>query len=193
MEFALFMATFLVTLNFSMVPGIITGVVLSILILLYRAAYPHIAILGRLTGLTEFRNVKRFKELELWEDTCILRVDAPLTFINIQFVKEFIEERVEKHSEVNRVLLDASAISHIDASATQGLSDLVQTLDEKQVEVMIAGLVGPVRDSLHKTGLLQEIGEEHIFLTLNDALESLGQEESYAHREKALQHGQLSR
>lgn len=83
-EFALLMATFLVTLNFSMVPGIVTGVVLSILILLYRSAYPHIAELGRLKGHIEFRNVNRFKDLVTYENTLIIRIDASLSFINIQ-------------------------------------------------------------------------------------------------------------
>ncbi len=189
-EFGLLMATFLVTLNFSMVPGIVTGVILSILVLLYRTAYPHIAILGKLKGNTEFRNVKRFADLEIWEDKLILRVDAPITFINIQYVKEFIEQEIDQHAHLKEIVLDASAISQIDASASQGLTDLMHSLKEKGIKLMVAEVVGPVRDTLHKTGLLKEIGESNVFLTVHDALVSPETDET-TRRERALQHGEL--
>jgi SulP family sulfate permease len=188
MEFGLLAATFLVTLNFSMVPGIITGVILSILILLYRSAYPHIAQLGRLKGQKEFRNIKRFKELELWEDKLIIRVDAPISFINVQFVKEYIEESLEKLPAVKYILLDASAISQIDASAIAGISDLIQGMKEKKVCLILTDVVGPVRDTLYNTGLLKEIGTHNIFLTLNNAIEGLMESHIHESNELALQH-----
>lgn len=190
-EFALLIATFLITLNFSMVSGILTGVVLSILMLLYHAAYPHIALLGRIHGQSEFRNIKRFKDLEVWDDRLILRVDAPLTFINIQYVKEYIEQKLEDDPLVRSVLLDASAVSKIDATASQGLRDLLETFNEKGIRLLVAELVGPVRDSLYDTGLLDEIGEKNIFLTVNNALEYSDKERESQYRDRAIQHGEI--
>lgn len=191
LEFLLLIVTFLVTLNFSMVPGIVTGVVASILILLYRSAYPHMAQLGRLKGRTEFRNVKRFTELEVWEDKVILRVDAPLTFINIQYVKSYIEEFVATHPLVRTIILDAAAISQIDASAVEELSSLLTDLRKQEKKLLLTDLVGPVRDTLFRTGLIDRIGAFNIYLTLNDALEA-GDEKEYLRREDALQHGELN-
>ncbi|MEL7146287.1 MAG: sulfate permease [Bacteroidota bacterium] len=187
-EFGLLMATFLVTLHFSMVPGIVTGILLSIVVLLYRAAYPHIAVLGRLKGHTEFRNIKRFADLEIWEDKLILRVDAPITFINIQYIKEFVEQEMAKHTDLKLVVIDASAISQIDASACQELTGLVRTLHEKDIRLVLAEVVGPVRDTLYKTGLLSEIGMTNIFLTVHDALEASSESAEYTRRSRALQH-----
>lgn len=187
-EFGLLLVTFLITLNFSMVPGIVSGVVLSILILLYRAAYPHIAQLGRLKGQGEFRNIKRFRDLEVWEDKAILRVDAPLTFINIQNIKDYIETLLEENPKINEVILDASAISQVDASAAQGIADLLETLQEKKIQLLLSDVIGPVRDTLHRTGLLSIIGEENIYLTLNDAINA-SPNGDYRYRDIALQHG----
>jgi SulP family sulfate permease len=187
-EFGLLLVTFLITLNFSMVPGIVSGVVLSILILLYRAAYPHIAQLGRLKGQSEFRNIKRFRDLEVWEDKAILRVDAPLTFINIQNIKDYIETLLEENPKINEVILDASAISQVDASAAQGIADLLETLQEKKIQLLLSDVIGPVRDTLHRTGLLSIIGEENIYLTLNDAINA-SPNGDYQYRDIALQHG----
>mgnify|MGYP001799517813 CR=1 FL=1 len=186
-EFVLLLITFVVTLHFSMVPGIITGVVSSILLLLYRAAYPHIAILGRLKGQREFRNIRRFEELETWQDKLILRVDAPITFINIQYIKDFIEKGLKSAPSCDTVLIDASAISHLDASAIESLDRLIESLHDQQIRIEMAALVGPVRDTLFRTGLIQKIGEENIFLTLNNAIEY----SASPHRDVALQHGEV--
>lgn len=190
-EFGLLMATFLVTLNFSMVPGIVTGVVLSILILLYRAAYPHIAKLGRMKGQTDFRNVKRFRELELWEDKLIIRIDSSITFINIQYIKDFVEEELSRHPTIREVILDAASVSHLDATGLQGLTDLLKVFEEKGIKLVLTDVIGPVRDILHETGLLQVIGESNIYLTLNDAIESA--DADYPKRSAAIQHGMISK
>lgn len=192
MEFCLLMVTFLVTLNFSMVSGIVTGVILSILILLYKAAYPHVAILGRLKGHAGFRNIKRFKDLETWEDKLILRIDASLAFINIQFLKDYLEEALANNSNVSKIIIDASAISYLDATAVQGLLDIIQKLKEKGVLLLLTDVIGPVRDILYTTGLLQKIGINNVYLTLNDALENM-EKLDYQNRAIALQHGLIEK
>lgn len=191
LEFGLLLATFLVTLQFSMVPGIVTGVVLSILIILYKAAYPHVAQLGRLKGKAEFRNIKRFDGLEIWDDKLIIRIDAPITFINIQYVKDYIDQALNNNPNITQVLLDASAMSYIDASATQGMTDILNSLKEKGILLIFAELIGPVRDVLYKTGFLKEVGLENIYLTINDALLSQVREGEYPHYEAATQHGDV--
>lgn len=188
-EFGILLVTFLVTLNFSMVPGIVTGVALSILYLLYKSAYPHIAILGRLKGQTEFRNIKRFNDLELWEDKLIIRIDAPLTFINIQFIKEYIETHLNESEKINEVLIDASSVSHIDATALLSLKDLLNMLAAKGIKLILCDVIGPVRDVLFDTGLLKVIGEENVYLTLHDAIENKTKGIDYKNRETAIQHG----
>lgn len=187
-EFLLLLATFLVTLNFSMVPGIVTGIVLSILVLLYKAAYPHIARLGRVKGYHEFRNITRFEELEVWENLLILRVDAPLTFINIQYFKEYVENTIQdSEDKIDTVILDAGPISHLDATASLGLKDLLEFLKEKHIRFVLCDLIGPVRDTLHRTGLIDIIGKENIFFDLNEAVSFITTQEGEGHKEYALQ------
>ncbi len=187
-EFTLLLVTFLVTLHFSMVPGIVTGIVLSILVLLYKAAYPHIAKLGRIRNHREFRNLSRFKDLEKWDDLLILRVDAPLTFINVQTFKDYVEDNVaQSSSAIKTVILDAAPVNYLDATATQGLKDLLSFLKEKDIRFMICDVIGPVRDTMYKTGLMQLLGEENIFFNLNEAVENATGNTSEYLKEYALQ------
>jgi len=188
-EFVLLIITFLVTLNFSIISGITSGVILSVLMLLYRAAYPHIAILGRLKGRPEFRNVKRFSDLEVWEDRLIIRVDAPLTFINIQFLKDFLETELTKNEKIKTIIIDAASISYMDATAAQGLTAIIETLKARGVELLLTDVIGPVRDILFKTGLLKEIGTDNIYLSLNNAIEKPEGNGNCQDGAAALQHG----
>lgn len=189
-EFVLLFVTFIITLSFSMVPGIVSGVVLSILILLYRAANPHIAVLGRLRGRTEFRNVKRFSDLEVWPDKLIVRVDAALTFINIQFLKDFLELELSRNKDIKAVIIDAASVSYVDATAALGLTEIVHNLKQRQIDLLLTDVIGPVRDILFRTGLLKEIGVDNIYLSLNDAIERASHLR-YQNREAAIQHGLL--
>ncbi len=187
LEFALLIATFLVTLNFSMVPGIVTGIVLSILILLYKLAYPHIARLGRVRGHHEFRNVKRFKDLEVWDHVMILRIDAPLTFINIQYFKEYIEDRVKESADLETIILDAGPMSHMDATAANGLKELLTYLKEKNIEFLMCDLIGPVRDTLKRTGLKEILNEQNVFFDLNEAVKYVTTHQQGDYKDFALQ------
>lgn len=187
-EFLLLVATLLVTLNFSMVSGIVTGIILSILILLYRSAYPHIAKLGRVRGHHKFRNTARFDDLEEWENILVLRLDATLTFINIQYFKEYVERSVQDSgSEIEKIILDAGPISNLDATAAQGLKDLLSHLSKQNIEFLICDLIGPVRDTLYQSGLIDLIGKKNIFLCLEDAIEFAVENKASMYDEYALQ------
>ncbi len=169
-EFTLLLITFLVTISWSMIPGIVTGIVLSILILLYKAAYPHLAELGRLKDHHEFRNIRRFEDLEQWEELLILRVDAPFTFINIQYIRDAINKALQRKPSTHTVILDGGPVNHLDATATEGLKDLLRSLKERNISVLFCDFIGPVRDVMQRSGLAENIGEEHIFIDLNEAV-----------------------
>ena len=169
-EFALLLTTFLITLQFSMVPGIVSGIILSILILLFKAANPHMAILGRVKGVGEFRNVKRFKDLELWDEVFVIRVDAPFAFVNIQTIKDKILNEALNRRSLKYVVIDAGSVAYVDATAVAGLRDLIESLEQKQIKVLFAEVIGPVRDAFYRNNLVPENSEEFFFLTTDNAV-----------------------
>ena len=171
-EFLILLATFLVTLNIGMITGIVTGIVISILLFLYKAAYPHVARLGRIKGHHEFRNIKRFSNLETWDTIAIIRIDAPLSFINIQEIREYMNKMIQNEPKLEEIIIDAGPVSHLDASASDGLQELLVLLNEKGIRVVLCDVIGPVRDTMKQTGLTKIIGEENLFLSINEALDN---------------------
>ena len=68
------LVTFLGVLAYGVEAGLIMGVLLSVLLYLWRTGHPNIAIVGRLPHSTEFRSIERHK-VETWPDILLVRVD----------------------------------------------------------------------------------------------------------------------
>jgi SulP family sulfate permease len=95
-DFVLLMISFVVTLTVGIEEGILSGVILSLAVILYKSTTPHIAILGRIKGTRKFLNVNRFTDAEQRKDVLIVRFDDRLYFANVNFFKEKMENLIHK-------------------------------------------------------------------------------------------------
>ncbi|GGG40826.1 sodium-independent anion transporter [Croceivirga lutea] len=172
-EFFLLIATFIITLTIGIKEGILIGVLLSLLIMVYRTSVPHVAILGKIKGMDYFKNIKRFTEgVENPEEILMLRFDAQLYFANAAFFKKTIEQQVEKKGNaLQYIILNAEAINYIDSTAVLMLQTVVEELKQKNITFKIAGSIGPTRDIIHKSGLVNVIGQENIYVRTAEAYE----------------------
>ncbi len=172
-EFLILVFTFLATLFLGIKEGILLGVLFSLLHLVYRTSKPHYAILGKIENTPYFRNVKRFPEMAtVREDLLILRFDGQLYFGNIQFFKTLVEEEIrKKQSTIKGFVLNAEAIHYIDATATSQLITLFENLQEKGVRILIAGAIGPTRDRIFKSKLINTLKPKNLFINTEDAVQ----------------------
>ncbi|HDZ13484.1 MAG TPA: STAS domain-containing protein, partial [Pricia sp.] len=172
-EFFLLLATFLITLTVGIKEGILLGVLLSLVLLVYRISMPHIAVLGRVPNTHYFKNVERFNDtVQMYDDFLILRFDAQLYFGNKDYFKNELEKQIEKKGPALKfIILNAEAINYIDSSAVHLLRQTLQELKNKGIQFVVAGAIGPTRDILYSSGLIKDIGTEHIFVTTYEAFE----------------------
>lgn len=172
-EFVLLLITFVVTLTVGIKDGILMGVLLSLLLLVYRTSRPHIAILGRIKGSNYFKNVLRFNEdTEVFDDFLIIRFDAQLFFGNKDYFKKELQRHIKTKGEtLKHIILNAEAINYIDSSAVHMLRQVIDELKRKNIQLIIAGAIGPTRDILYSSGLISDIGKENLFVRTNDAFE----------------------
>lgn len=169
-DFLMLLVTFLATLIFGIKEGIGLGVLLSLVMMIYRSTRPHVARLGRLPGTHDYRNIERFKEIEIRDDLLVVRYDAQLYFANATHFSETLRSMVARHRP-QLVVLDCGSISSIDATALQELEELVKSLLDEGVMICFAGLIGPVRDFLTKTGFISKLGIDHFFLDVQAAVD----------------------
>lgn len=162
-DFAMLMITFVVTGTLGIEIGIVSGMVLSLLVVIYRASNPHIATLAKVPGTNYFRNTSRFDNLEEREDVLMVRIDGPIYFANLNFIKKKLDKWVDAKKELRSVILNFESIPSVDSSGAHELEDWIKDWKSKGIQVYITGVRGPVRDILFKWHIIHEIGEDHLF------------------------------
>ena len=172
-DFWLFMITAIVTLAVGIEQGILAGVALSILALVYRTSYPHMAELGRIDDTDIFRNVNRFSSANALPQTLIYRIDAPLFFGNINYVKDKIESRIQNGEDINKLVLHFGSVQRVDSSAIHAILDLIEELKSSGVTIIFTDVIGPVRDIFAINKVVEKAGRENFYLSLNDMVESV--------------------
>ncbi|MDV2581633.1 SulP family inorganic anion transporter [Alkalibacillus haloalkaliphilus] len=162
--------TFLATLLTSIETGILTGIVFSLVVFIWRSAYPHVAELGYLEQEGVYRNIERFPEAKTFPNTIIFRIDEALYFANIAFLENKLEKLLDKKPDTNRIILDFSAVNDMDAVAIDELDELIQEYDDYGVEVNIANMKGPVKDLVKKAGWYDKHEDRIQYLSINQCV-----------------------
>jgi len=173
-DFWMMMVTFTGTLFLGIGPGIGIGVLLSLAWIIFETSYPHHAELGKVSGTHVFRNVLRFKDLEIAEGVLIFRFDAPLFFANIDRFREVLTEYKNRRKDpIDTIIIDMESIHSIDSSALDIFAELVEESGKENIRIVLAEVKGPVRDKFYKSGLTKQLGEKHFFVTVDDAFKSI--------------------
>lgn len=171
-DFYMMLLTFVVTLLLGIEEGVFAGVLFSVLMILYRNSKPGITTLGRLPGSPYYRNMERFPDALEVAGFKIIRLDSQLFFANASYFKDFIENIIAGNSSIEVLIIDGSGISDIDSSGLHMLEETHALLKSKNIHLYFAAVIGVVRDRLHIAGLMEEIGEENQFMTINAAVEN---------------------
>jgi high affinity sulfate transporter 1 len=157
--------------------GILTAIVASLLALVYRGYRPHRAVLGLVPherGDDEsfaFRNTEGHPDYITFPGLVIYRFDSELFFANASlFCGELRRLADETSPPVRTILVDASAITHIDTTAADMLTGLIAELRAKGVDLALARVRGKLRAALERNGVLDDLGEQHVHFSLRTAV-----------------------
>lgn len=177
-DFYMLVVSFIVTLTVGIQEGIEVGVVLSLIVMVYRSTRPHTAILGKLPDSNEYRNTSRFKDVQTRPDVLVIRYDAQIYFANTSHFVETIKKGAEGCGEqLKLIVLDCGSISYIDSTALQAFQELVVDLKKQGIEMYLAEVIGPVRDFLRLADFMAHIGESHFFLDIQSAVDYFDKDE----------------
>jgi SulP family sulfate permease len=164
-------ATLLLTLLHSVEVGIISGVVLSLGLHLYRTSQPHSAVVGRVPGTEHFRNVKRH-QVETDEHVAMLRIDESLYFANARYLEDTVMALASRSPSIKHIVLTCQAVNVIDASALESLEAINGRLKDAGAMLHLAEVKGPVMDRLTHTAFYHELTGQ-VFFTTYDAWQAL--------------------
>ena len=170
-DFAMLVATYLVTMTLGIEIGILSGMALSLLVVIYKASRPHIAQLGRVPGTNIFRNVGRFKNLEIREELLMVRIDGPIYFANVEFIKNRIDHWLdEKEGKTKMLVFNMESVTDLDSTGANEISEWIQSWRRSGIDVCLTSIKGPIRDVLSRWSMLDFVGQDHIFIDVNSAV-----------------------
>jgi MFS superfamily sulfate permease-like transporter len=156
--------------------GVLIGAVISIILLLRRAAHPHVAMLGRVPGSRRYSDLERHDDNEHVPGIMIFRPESSLLYFNCEHLREMILSRVlASDSPVKLVILDLSASPHVDISSAEMIKGLFEELRANDIGVRIVEARSSVRDKLRIEGVEELSGRIDRFTTVADAVDSYSQ------------------
>jgi SulP family sulfate permease len=166
--------TFVATLAFApnIQNGILTGILLSLALLMYRMMRPRVAILGMHQDET-LRDAQRHDLPPLHPKLGALRFDGALRFVNVSYFEDALLKLERESPGITDVLIKCSGINDLDSSGVEMLRNLVTRFKNNGIILSFSGVKKQVLEVMERTGLTREIGDANIFTTDREALDVL--------------------
>ena len=168
--------TFLSTLAFApnIQNGILTGIILSLALLLYRMMQPRVADLGLYEDGT-LRDARRHNLPLLHPNLGAIRFDGALRFVNVSYFEDALLTFERKNPSVRYILVKCDGVNYLDASGVEMLSSLISRFKNNGITLGFSGLKKQVREVMDSTGLSQKMAADNIFATDQEAFDQLYQ------------------
>lgn len=161
-DFWVAIAAIVGTLAFGVLAGVMIGIGLSLLWLIWVATHPGIETLGREAGTQVFRDVSEFPGDERVPGVVVIRMDGGLFFATSDALEDRIREIVHSTPDLTGVVLDCAGINFIDSQGSAKMNDIVTLARDSGVTLRLARLKKSVRAMLERDGVLERIGAGNI-------------------------------
>ncbi len=170
---AIAILSFLCTLVFAphLDKGIMVGVVLSLLVYLYKSMRPKMAFLSR--GEDQALRCATDHGLKECDYIAMLRFDGALFFANSSYLEDQIADIMAKKRKLKHIILVSNGINDIDASGEETLSLLVDRIRSAGIDVSLSGVNETVMIVLKRTHFVEKIGEDHLYTAMEKAIQSI--------------------
>ncbi|KAM3326079.1 sulfate transporter 3.1 [Capsicum chacoense] len=179
-DFLVCMSAFFGVVFASVEIGLVIAVALSVLRVLLFVSRPRTLVLGNIPDSQIYRNVEQYPNSDSVGGVLILDLGAPIYFTNASYLRERIsrwiddeEDKLKSSGEtLQYVILDMGAVGNIDTSGISMLEEVKKNLDRRDLKLVLANPGAEVMKKLNKSKFIETLGQEWIFLTVGEAVES---------------------
>jgi anti-anti-sigma factor len=161
-DFWVAVAAFLGVLSAGVLAGVVIGVALSLLWLVYVATRPGIPLLGREPGTHVFRDLVENPDDETFPGVAVLRLDSGLFFATADALEERVRGLFEEGSRLDALVLDFEGVNFIDSQGSAKLREIHQLAEAEGIVLRLARVKPNVLEVLRADGFADEIGADHI-------------------------------
>jgi len=152
--------------------GVVIGVALSILWLIYVTTRPRMPLLGREAGTQVFRDLREFPDDETFSGIAVVRLDGGLFFATAEALDNRIREIVNDGDSLRTLVLDLANTDFIDSQGSAKLAELHEFTDANEIALRLARVKQPVLARLQADGVVDLIGADHIHDNVHGAVDA---------------------
>jgi len=158
-EFSVSMVAFAAVLLLGILKGVIVAVLVSLLLIIRRAAHPHVAILGQIPGTRIYSDMERHPDNTSVPGVLLFRVEASLLYFNVEHVRDAVWRRIRSTPEpLKLVVCDLSTSPAVDLAGARMLAKLYEELAAAGIRLRLVAAHAAARDILRAEGLEEEVG-----------------------------------
>jgi len=159
--------------------GIGLGVVLALVMLIYRTTHPHGAVLGQLPGTEAYRDIRHHPEALTFPGLLIWRPGGDLFFASIGHLGDGLRAALaESRPPARHVLLDADSVNFIDTTACDALLNTIRETQSRGITVAFARVRDPVRERMRLGGIEAVVGSTNFHERVTDGVRAWQRHES---------------
>jgi MFS superfamily sulfate permease-like transporter len=172
-EFGLAVLATAVVVFFGIEQGVVVAMLLSLADRTRRAARPRDIVLGREVGTSHWIPPDVGRQTEQLPGVLVYLLYAPLWYANADFVAARIRRLIDTAEHpVRTLILDADAVADIDYTAARKIGELATQLRQEGVTTAVARASHLVHHDLKHSGLLRAIGPDHLYASVEEAVEA---------------------
>lgn len=173
-EFIVSMVAFVAVLLLGILNGVMVAVLVSMLLLIRRAANPHVAFLGRIPGTRIFSDIERNPDNQSVPGVLVFRVEASLLYFNVEHIREAVWEKIRSTpGPLKLVICDLVISPMVDLAGARMLAGLQKELQAVGISLKLVSAHASARDLLRAEGLEERVGYFGRRITVADAIDEL--------------------
>jgi sulfate permease, SulP family len=169
-DFWIATASIVGVLSAGVLAGVVIGVALSLLWLIYVATRPNLPELGREPGTQVFRDLVENPDDETFEGIVVLRLDAGLFFATAEALEDRVRERL---AGTHALVIDLEGVNFIDSQGAAKLAELHVLTSGADISLRLARVKPHVRGVLEADGIVALIGRDHIHGSVHQAVDAV--------------------
>ncbi|RUM22964.1 SulP family inorganic anion transporter [Rhizobium vallis] len=174
MEFIFALIAMWGAISFGVLNGVVVAVAATFAYLLRQTMFPRDGLLGRIEGRHGFFDLQRFPEARPVQGAAVFAIQGSILFYNADYVRtRLISVAKELPGDTKCLVLDASAITHIDSTGATALEAVAEILVGRNVIFAITDLTDDSRTILERAGVIKTIGAQNLFNGREEALRTL--------------------
>jgi SulP family sulfate permease len=185
-DFALGLITGILVLAWDLLPAMVTGIIFSIIYLIYKTSFPGRTVLGRDPATGDFETMtwdwsghkgvgnSRAKPVP---GVIVYRFNAPLVFSNSEAFKDggeqILIEAANNGGLPKTLVVDCEEMFEIDTTGAAAVTSLLRYGQRFGVGLALARVHADAERILTSAGVIEELGEDHVYDTVRHAADAL--------------------